>query len=88
MPINSKTKTRVGPLIGRNGETVKDPFLIAELLNNQYESTFSDPDTENVPTEGPRTMMKMRTNMKMTRRLKRRELKDMTRMRQLQHSQS
>ena len=39
----SKTKTRVGPLADSNGETVKDPYLMAEMLKKQYESTFSDP---------------------------------------------
>ena len=39
----SKIKTRVGPLADSNGETVKDPYLMAEMLKKQYESTFSDP---------------------------------------------
>ena len=42
----SKTRNRVGPLINKEGETVKDPYYMGELLRKQYESTFSSPDTE------------------------------------------
>ena len=35
----------MGPLLD-NGESVKDPYLMAEILKRQYESTFSQPDPE------------------------------------------
>ena len=34
----------VGPLMNDKGETVKDPFQMAEILRKQYESAFSIPD--------------------------------------------
>ena len=42
----SKTRSRVGPLLNENGETIKDPFNMGEILRKQYESTFSPPDKE------------------------------------------
>ena len=36
----SKTKSRVGPLANEKGELVKDPYLMAQLLRKQYESTY------------------------------------------------
>ena len=36
----------MGPLIDKKGELVKEPFLMAELLREQYESTFSQPDVD------------------------------------------
>ena len=42
----SKTRSKVGPLINKEGEYIKDPFLMSEILRRQYESTFSSPDTE------------------------------------------
>ena len=40
----TKTKNKVGPLMDKNGETVKDPYKMSEVLRKQYESTFSEPD--------------------------------------------
>ena len=40
----SKTQNRIGPLVNEEGLTVKDPFLMAEILRRQYQSTFSIPD--------------------------------------------
>ena len=40
----SKTRSRVGPLLNKNGETV--PFHMGEILRKQYESTFSPPHNE------------------------------------------
>ena len=42
----SKTKTKVGPLLNENGETIKDPYEMAEILRKQYESTFTKADEE------------------------------------------
>ena len=42
----SRTRSRVGPLLNKNGETVKDPFHMGEILRKQYESTFSPPHNE------------------------------------------
>ena len=36
----------VGPLMNDKGETVKDPFQMAEILRKQYESAFSIPDPD------------------------------------------
>ena len=41
-----KTKTWVGPLTNEKGDTVKDEYRMAEILRQQYESTFSKPDAE------------------------------------------
>ena len=30
----------------KDGETVNDPYSMAEILRQQYESTFSKPDTD------------------------------------------
>ena len=48
----SKTWSRVGPLINKKGETVKDAFQMAEILRLQYESTFSKPDEINSENMG------------------------------------
>ena len=40
---HSKTPNRVGPLVNETGQSVKDPYLMAEILRKQYESTFSKP---------------------------------------------
>ena len=42
----SKIRTKVGPLIDNEGNTLKEPFEMAELLRKQYESTFSEPDPD------------------------------------------
>ena len=42
----SKSKNKIGPLIDAEGETIKDPHEMAEILRKQYESTFSTPDPE------------------------------------------
>ena len=42
----SKMRSKVGPLLNRKGETVKDPFLMSEILREQYESAFSTPNPE------------------------------------------
>ena len=42
----SKNKNKVGPLMNEHGDTVKDPYLMAEILRKQYESTFSTPDPD------------------------------------------
>ena len=43
-----KTKNRVGPLTNEKGDTVKDEYQMAEILRQQYESTFSKPDAEEI----------------------------------------
>ena len=49
----SKIREKVGPLLNEEGETVSDPFLMAEVLRKQYESAFSSPDPEfNMETMG------------------------------------
>ena len=40
----SKIQNRVGPLINEKGESIKEPYLMAEVLRKQYESTFSKKD--------------------------------------------
>ena len=42
----SKTKNKVSPLNNVDGETEKDPYLMAEILRKQYSSTFSTPDPD------------------------------------------
>ena len=38
-------------MIGSNGETVKDPYLMAEMLKKKYDSTFSESDSSFVLNE-------------------------------------
>ena len=42
----SKIRSKVGPLIDNEGNTLKEPFQMAELLRKQYKSTFSEPDPD------------------------------------------
>ena len=42
----AKTKNKIGPLMDKDGATVNDPYSMAEILRQQYESTFSKPDTD------------------------------------------
>jgi hypothetical protein len=42
----AKSKNNIGPLLNKDGETIKDPQQMAEILREQYESAFSTPDPE------------------------------------------
>ena len=42
---HSKKKSTVGPLIDENNQLQQDPKKIADMLQDQYSSVFSDPDT-------------------------------------------
>ena len=38
---HSKTRNKVGPLLNKEEESIKDPSMMAEILREQYESAFS-----------------------------------------------
>ena len=42
----NKTKSNVGPLINKEGQSIHDPKEIADKLKLQYESVFSIPDPD------------------------------------------
>ena len=44
----SKVKTQIGPLKDKEGNFIKDPKQIADILVQQYNSVFSDPRTPKV----------------------------------------
>ena len=43
---SSKSKSRIGPLFDRGKKIHKDPKTMADLLQDQYASVFSDPNAE------------------------------------------
>ena len=43
---HNKTKSNVGPLINKEGQSIHDPKEIADKLKLQYESVFSIPDPD------------------------------------------
>ena len=47
----NKTKSKIGPLEGKDGKLNEDPVKIANILQEQYKSAFSDPDTNPIPNK-------------------------------------
>ena len=45
----SKTKVKVGPLIGEFGSTITDSKEMAEVLNNYFSSVYMQEDTSSIP---------------------------------------
>ena len=41
----------IGPLEGKDGKLNEDPVKIANILQEQYKSAFSDPDTNPIPNK-------------------------------------
>ena len=44
--LHRKLKSTIGPLINSDGELVNDPKSMSDLLQQQYSSVFSDPDSK------------------------------------------
>ena len=47
---NNKLKSTVGPLLNSSGELTFDPKEMSDILQNQYASVFSNPDSSNKKT--------------------------------------
>jgi len=45
----SKSKVKVGPLIGESGSTVNDNKEMAEVLNNYFSSVYTQEDASSIP---------------------------------------
>ena len=44
---SSKVKSKIGPLFDKNGKLQSDPKAMADILQDQYTSVFSDPNSPN-----------------------------------------
>ena len=52
----TKQRTNIGPLLDKENNLQQDPKIMADLLQNQYESVFSDPHSSNIKNTATHNM--------------------------------